>query len=307
MNSRFHNWRRRRKVMIAAAIAGAFLLSASFAVVFNHQGNSGEQVAEAASRVNRQVDDTQEAFTEIRDLIPQEQRLEAAVPGGYDQQPTSGSLPPQSQLPAPADNLPVAGKVPLPVADDGYPEGHSYGIKSRVTHPRRQRLRRRPRNLASDDSDDKKISPTLNFNEEAGGVLGVEALARCQEAMDRIVNNWTPQYETVKREHEDLVERINATRELWPEYRREQSNLIQKQNNPMLRDVMEQSLMDDIRTFTRWHLKASEVEQRSTEALSKIDDMNTSSSATNTGQCHGHHGLRPPPRTSPDRPSGVAS
>ena len=125
--------------------------------------------------------------------------------------------------------------------------------------------------------------------------------------MDRIVNNWTPQYETVKREHEELVERINATRELWPEYRREQSNLIQKQNNPMLRDVMEQSLMDDIRTFTRWHLKASEVEQRSTEALSKIDDMNTSSSATNTGQCHGHHGLRPPPRTSPDRPSGVAS
>lgn len=125
MNSRFHNWRRRRKVMIAAAIAGAFLLSASFAVVFNHHGNSGEQVAEAASRVNRQVDDTQEAFTEIRDLIPQEQRLEAAVPGGYDHPQTSGSLPPQPRLPAPADNLPVADSGPQPVARNWHPSGHA--------------------------------------------------------------------------------------------------------------------------------------------------------------------------------------
>ena len=83
MISRFHNWRRRRIVMTVLAIAGVFLLSATFAVVFNHQGNSGEQVAEAASRVNRQVDDTQEAFKEIKELIPDEQRLEAAAPDGY--------------------------------------------------------------------------------------------------------------------------------------------------------------------------------------------------------------------------------
>ena len=128
MNGRFHNWRRRRQVMTALAIAGVFLLSASFAVVFNHQGNSGEQVAEAASRVNRQVDDTQEAFKEIKDLIPKEQHLEATAPGSYDQQPTSGSLPPQPQLPAPVDDPPAPGKGPQPVAIDGYPEGHARGI-----------------------------------------------------------------------------------------------------------------------------------------------------------------------------------
>ena len=93
MISRLHNWRRRRKVLLLAAVAGAFLLSASFAVVLNSQGNSGEQVAEAASRVNRQVDDTQEAFTDIRDLIPEEQRLEAAPPASYDHQLTAGAMP----------------------------------------------------------------------------------------------------------------------------------------------------------------------------------------------------------------------
>ena len=128
MISRFHNWRRRRRIMTALAIAGVFLLSASFPVVFKPQGNSGEQVAEAASRVNRQVDDTQAAFEGIKDLIPEQRRLEAAAPNGYDQQPTSGSLPSQPQLPAPVDYTPVAGKGPLPVADDGYPEGHTYGI-----------------------------------------------------------------------------------------------------------------------------------------------------------------------------------
>ena len=48
MINRLHNWRRRRKVMIAAAIAGAFLLSATLALILNSQGNSGERVAEAA-------------------------------------------------------------------------------------------------------------------------------------------------------------------------------------------------------------------------------------------------------------------
>ena len=59
MINRFQNWRRRRRVVITAAIAAAFLLSATMALILNSHGNSGEQVAEAASRVNRQVDDTQ--------------------------------------------------------------------------------------------------------------------------------------------------------------------------------------------------------------------------------------------------------
>ena len=128
MISRFHNWRRRRKALLLAAIAGAFLLSASFAVVLNSQGNSGEQVAEAASRVSRQVDDTQEAFSDIKDLIPEEQRLEAAPPASYDHQLTAGSLPPRPQPPAPAGNPPVAGHDPAPLAGDGYSEGGTCAI-----------------------------------------------------------------------------------------------------------------------------------------------------------------------------------
>ena len=40
-------------------------------------------------------------------------------------------------------------------------------------------------------------------------------LTQHQEAMDRIVDNWTLQYENAKREHEELVARIEDTRELW--------------------------------------------------------------------------------------------
>ena len=36
--------------------------------MFNHKGNAGAQVAEAASRVDRQVDDTQDAFENIKEL-----------------------------------------------------------------------------------------------------------------------------------------------------------------------------------------------------------------------------------------------
>ena len=275
MTSNYHNWGRRRRIMTAMAIAGVFLLSASFAIVFNPQGNSGEQVAEAAGRVNRQVDDTQEAFKEIKDLIPEERRLEAAAPDGYDQQPTSGSLPSQPQLPTPVDDTPVAGKAPLPVADDGYPEGHSYGINPASDGVSASGSVDEDRDGSDRGSDEKNVLPTLTFNQQARDIQGDEVLTQYQEAMDRIVDNWTPQYESAKREHQELVERINATHELWPKYREEQHNLIGNQNNPVLHDIMEQSLMDDIRTYTRWRLKASEVEQRSIEALSKIEDMNT--------------------------------
>ena len=53
-----------------------FLVSAMIAAMFNYEGNTGAQVAEAAGRVNRQVDDTKVAFTGIKELIPEE-HLEA--------------------------------------------------------------------------------------------------------------------------------------------------------------------------------------------------------------------------------------
>ena len=71
-------------------IVATFLVSGTMAAVFNNVGDSGAQVAEAASRVNRQVDDTQDAFTDIKNLIPEEERLEAAAPGSVHQEPASG-------------------------------------------------------------------------------------------------------------------------------------------------------------------------------------------------------------------------
>ena len=67
----------------------------------------------------------QETLKGIKDLIPEEQRLEPVAPGGLDHQPTSGSLPPQPWLPAPVDNPPDERDAPQPVAGDGYPENHS--------------------------------------------------------------------------------------------------------------------------------------------------------------------------------------
>ena len=100
-------------------------------------------------------------------------------------------------------------------------------------------------------------------------------LTQYQEAMDRIVSNWTPWYVAARREHQELVERINDTRQLWPEYRKEQTPLIERQGNAKLRDIMHRSLIDDTKADDRWRRQASDVERRSAPALSKIGDMNT--------------------------------
>ena len=100
-------------------------------------------------------------------------------------------------------------------------------------------------------------------------------LTQHQEAMDRIVDNWTPQYVAARREHQELVERINDTRQLWSEYRKEQITLIERQGNAKLRDIMHRSLIDDIKSDDRWRQQASDVEMRSAQVLSKIEDMNT--------------------------------
>ena len=100
-------------------------------------------------------------------------------------------------------------------------------------------------------------------------------LTQHQEAMDRIVSNWTPRYVGARRKHQELVERISDTRALWSEYRKEQITLIERQGNAKLRDIMHRSLVDDTKADDRWRQQASDVEMRSAQALSKIGDMNT--------------------------------
>ena len=81
----------------------------------------------------------------------------------------------------------------------------------------------------NDDQDaagvaDKIVPPTLTFNDRAREIQGDKVLIQRQEAMDRIVNNWTPQYAAARRKYREPVERISDTRALWSERREEQDH-----------------------------------------------------------------------------------
>ena len=85
---------------------------------------------------------------------------------------------------------------------------------------------------------DKIVPPTLTFNGRAREIQGDKVLIQRQEAMDRIVNNWTPQYAAARRKYQEPVERISDTGALWPECREEQITLIERQGNAKLGDSM---------------------------------------------------------------------
>ena len=72
-------------------VVAVFLVSATAAAVFNHEGNAGAKVAEAASRVDRQGDDTQAVCTDIRELILEQKNLAAVSPDSYANESTSGN------------------------------------------------------------------------------------------------------------------------------------------------------------------------------------------------------------------------
>ena len=261
-----------RPIALAVVVA-VFLVSAAAAAVFNHEGNTGAQVAEAAGRVNRQVDDTRAAFTDIKGLIPEEERLEAVPPDAYADEPTSGAT---SRLDYTSPTTP--GRISMREHDssNNTGSGPAHGI-----NPTNGGASRAPESIDGKDEQDeggdaeRAVPPTLTFNQKAREIQGNGALTQHREAMDRIVDNWRPQYKAAKREHQELVERIDATRELWPEYLEEQISLIHRQGNPRLREVMRLSLANDTNAYDQWRRQASDVEMRSAEALSKIEDMNT--------------------------------
>ena len=116
---------------------------------------------------------------------------------------------------------------------------------------------------------------TLTFNQKAREIQGFRALGQRPEALDRIANNWTPECEAAKREHQELDERRKDTPALQFEYRDQQVALVDKQGNKQLREIMRMSLVDTTNAYDRWLRQASEVEGRTAKALSKIQDMNT--------------------------------
>ena len=261
-------------------VVAVFLVSATVGTMFNQKGNTGAQVAEAASRVDRQVDDTQHAFENIKELIPEEQRLEAVSPDSYINEPSSGNNS-EFKYDSPGTSgdtsMPKNGS---PIDEVGNDSSETSSLLYGINQANGGASDAPESNDEKDDqdvdsSDKNSVPPTQTFNDKAREIQGNRMLTLHQEAMDRIVGNWTPQYEAAKREHQELVGRINDTRKLWPQYRQEQITLIEKQRNAKLGNIMHKSLIDDTEAYISWHSQATDVEMRSAEALSKIEDMNT--------------------------------
>ena len=279
-----------------AVVVAVFLVSATAVAVFNHEGNAGAKVAEAASRVDRQGDDTQAVCTDIRELILEQKNLAAVSPESYANESTSGNnsefkyaSPNDSSNDSPNDS---SNDSPNDSSNVAMPKnGGANDAVDNVSNERRNSIyginpakggaSNAPESAdEKDDQDavgdaDQIVPPTLTFNDRAREIQGDRALTQRQEAMDRIVSNWTPRYVAARRKYQELVERINDTRQLWPEYRKEQITLIERQGNAKLRDSMHRSLVDDTKSDDRWRRQASDVERRSAPALSKIEDLNT--------------------------------
>ena len=154
-------------------VVAVFLVSATVGTMFNHKGNAGAQVAEAASRVDRQVDDTQDAFENIKELIPEEQRLEAVSPDSYTNEPSSGT---NSEFEYSSPNN--SGDMPMPrngnaidevVTGSNETSSSLYGI-----NPANGGASNAP--VSADENDDQDtagdvdqaVAPTLTFNGRAG-------------------------------------------------------------------------------------------------------------------------------------------
>ena len=60
----------------ATVVVAAFVVAITLGGVLNNEQNPGAKVAEAAGRVDRQVDDTQAAFADIKELILDNQSFE---------------------------------------------------------------------------------------------------------------------------------------------------------------------------------------------------------------------------------------
>ena len=208
--------------------------------------SAGGRVAAAAGRVNEQVNDTRHDFQEIQDLA-----LEAQAPSGIVQEPTSSAA--QQQAPA-SDSIP------------GIPAGEQ-GAVNVVGIP--------GGGQAEGDQGDASAAPpaTLTFNEKAREIQGDAPFTVHQEAAQRLVDSWQPQYEAAVQEHNSLMLRISETRVLWQEYRDEQIMLINEMYDPNLSASMFTDLGSDVEAFEKWDQNAEHVEIRSNAAMLKLHDM----------------------------------
>ena len=233
-------------LMLVAVIVG-YALS-------DRPDSAGDRVAAAAGRVNEQVNDTRHDFQDIQDLA-----LEAQAPSAVVQEPTSGggtqaSASAAQQLALASDSIP------------GIPAGEQSAANVAGIPGAGQ---------AEGDQGDASAAPpaTLTFNEKARQIQGDAPLTVHQEAAQRLVDSWQPQYEAAVQEHNSLMLRISETRALWQEYRDEQTMLINEMYNPDLRASMVTDLRSDILAFEEWDRNAEHVEIQSNAAMLKLHDM----------------------------------
>ena len=104
-------------------------------------------------------------------------------------------------------------------------------------------------------------------------VVDYTALALFLESRDMGVCVMPPPYGAAQQAHDDLVARNDAVRGIWPHYLQEQSNLIEKQNNPTLKRIMVDALRSDMQAYNQWHQEAAEAERRSYAALLVLEGM----------------------------------
>ena len=186
-----------------AVVVAVFLVSATAAVVPNHAGNAGAKVAEVDSRVDRQWDDTQAACTDIRELIPEQKNLAAVWPDSYANESTSGNNS-EFKYASPNDSSNDSGDVAMPkngganaAVDNGSNDRRNsiYGINPAnvLTSDAPESADKKDDQDAAGDAD-QIVPPTLTFNGRAREIQGDRVLTQRQEALDRIVSNWTPRY-----------------------------------------------------------------------------------------------------------------
>ena len=88
----FRNKKSDGRLVALAVVVAVFLVSAVAGTVLIHEGNTGARVVEAASRVDRQVNDTQAAFKGIRELIPEEDALRQCRPTRTPTNPPAATI-----------------------------------------------------------------------------------------------------------------------------------------------------------------------------------------------------------------------
>ena len=123
--------------------------------------------------------------------------------------------------------------------------------------------------------------PTPTFNQKVRETQGDRVLTQRQEAMDRIANNWTPEYEA--------AERIKDTPTLWLEYRDQQVAFVDKQGNKQLRETMRMLLVD-----------TTNADDRRLRQVLRSGRPNRESAVANRGHEHVHPVLPEPVRLQVD-------